>query len=396
MYFVEVFFWLISGVLVLFYLAYYGLMFISAKKPVNVLKQRIFPKVSLIVPTYNEEKVIQRKLFNILELEYPKDALEVLVVDSGSVDNTLKLAKLVLESQNLISFRLLAQPKREGKASALNYCRPYCNADIIILTDADVLLKKDALAELVTAFADKSVGAVSGKIVILNADQSTSTRSEKSYRDILDVIRIGESNLDSTPIFNGQFSAFRRNLIDDIKPNTIADDTEFSFRVREKGFRAIYESQALAYECTPASFKSKNKQKTRRGYGIIQSLLWHRKMIFNPRYSKYGLVILPSELFMHVVSPLLVLAIIALAVSNLILTPSFLLQFGLLVLVSLVFFSLIRFIPKFMGKNNCFNPFETGAMFLTSQFSLIFSIFSLILQRKSYAWGKIEEVRAFN
>jgi cellulose synthase/poly-beta-1,6-N-acetylglucosamine synthase-like glycosyltransferase len=393
MYLIEVLFWLIVGLLALFYSAYYGLMFSSAKMRNNILKQPIFPKVSLVVPTYNEGKVIQRKLNDILELEYPKEALEVLIVDSGSIDNTLELAKSFLESKNLSSFRLLTQPKREGKASALNYCRPFCNGDIIVLTDADVLFKTDALVNLVAGFGDQSVGAISGKIVVPNASQSTSTKFEKSYRNIFDIIRIGESNIDSTPIFNGPISAFRKDLMDDLNPSTIADDTELSLKVREKGWKAIYEPRALAYERTPANFKSKNKQKIRRGQGIIQSLIWHRKMVFASKYGKYGSVILPSEIFMHVISPLVVLTTIALAILNLVLTPGFLLKFGLLLLCSLVLIILIRFGPRIIGRNTYFNPLEAFATFMNSQFNLIFSMLSLVLCRNNSTWEKIEDVR---
>jgi cellulose synthase/poly-beta-1,6-N-acetylglucosamine synthase-like glycosyltransferase len=395
--FVELFFWLISGLLVLFYAVYFSLMFNSVKKPNKLLKQRIFPKVSLIIPTYNEEKVIQRKLFDITKVEYPKDALEVLVVDSGSIDNTLELAKSFVESQSEgFSFRFLTQPKREGKASALNYCRTFCEGDIIVLTDADVLFKKDALRELVAGFADQSVGAISGRLIILNATQSVSTKFEKSYRGFFDIIRTGESNLDSTPIFNGPISAFRVELMDDLEPSTVADDTELSLKVREKGWKAIYEPKALAYEYTPSSFRLRNKQKIRRGQGIIQSFLWHKKMIFNPKYGKYGLIILPCEFFMHVISPLLVLVIIALAISNLVLTSSFILRFGLLLLSCLVIFGLLRFVPKFLGRNTHFNPFEAFTTFMTSQFSLIFGMLSLVLGRNSSVWEKIDAVRSLH
>jgi cellulose synthase/poly-beta-1,6-N-acetylglucosamine synthase-like glycosyltransferase len=391
----EIFFWIISGLFALFYFAYYILMFNTARKPDNVLKQRIFPKVTLIVPTYNEEKVIQRKLFDIKELEYPKDSFEVILVDSGSVDNTLGLVKSFSESQSdFFSLRVLAQPKREGKASALNFCRPFCKGDIIVLTDADVLFKKNALTELVAGFADQSVGAISGKIVILNPNQSTSTKFEKSYRGIFDIIRTGESKLDSTPIFNGPISAFRKELIGDLKLSTVSDDTELSLKVREKGWKTIYEPRAVAYEYTPQSFRSRNNQKIRRGQGVIQSFLWHKKMVFNPKYGKYGLFILPSEFFMHVISPLLILATIVLALSNLMLTSGFILRFGLLLFGSLAIFSLIGFVPKLFGRNNPFNPFEAFATFLTSQFSLFLSMVSLVSGKNRYAWEKIEDVRA--
>ncbi len=241
---IEILFWLCLGGLTLFYGTYSSLMYKSAKrKPIKVHesiikfpeKQGFTPKVSLIVATYNEAKVIQRKLMNIQELEYPKDDLEIIIVDSASTDNTVELAKAFLENQSTLSFRILTQARREGKASALNYCRPFCSGNIVVLTDADVIYDKCALALLVAGFRDQSVGAISGKIVICNPDESSSTKCEKSYRGIFEILRIGESNLDSTPIFNGPISAFRKELLDDLNPATVADDTELSLKIREKG-----------------------------------------------------------------------------------------------------------------------------------------------------------------
>jgi cellulose synthase/poly-beta-1,6-N-acetylglucosamine synthase-like glycosyltransferase len=398
---IEILFWLCLGGLILFYGTYSSIMYTSAKrKPTKVHessvkcteKQGFTPKVSLIVATYNEAKVIQRKLMNIQELDYPKDDLEIIIVDSGSTDNTVELAKAFLESQSTFSFRILTQARREGKASALNYCRPFCSGNIVVLTDADVIYDKCALVLLVAGFKDQSVGAISGKIVICNADESSSTKCEKSYRGIFEILRIGESNLDSTPIFNGPISAFRKELVDDLNPATVADDTELSLKIREKGWKAIYEPYALAYEYTPENFKSRNKQKIRRGQGVIQSFLWHRKMFFRFKYGFYGLFILPAELFMNVISPLLVVVTIVLGFLNLAFTPGFVI-FGFLSLILLVFFGLIKLFSRFSKRKNMFDPIDALVAFLNIQFNLVFSVFSLILGKNKSVWEKIEDVR---
>jgi cellulose synthase/poly-beta-1,6-N-acetylglucosamine synthase-like glycosyltransferase len=401
---VEIFFWLCLGGLTLFYGTYSSLMYKSAKRrPIKVHgssvkcseKQGFTPKVSLIIATYNEAKVIQRKLMNIQELDYPKDALEIIIIDSASTDNTVELAKAFLEIQKTLSFRILTQARREGKASALNYCRPFCSGNILVLTDADVIYDKCALTLLVTGFRDQSVGAISGKIVIYNPDESSSTKCEKSYRGIFEILRIGESNLDSTPIFNGPISAFRKELVDDLNLATVADDTELSLKIREKGWKAIYEPNALAFEKTPENFKSRNKQKIRRGQGVIQSFFWHRKMFFRPKYGFYGLVILPAEFFMHVLSPLLVVTTIVLGFLNLALTPGFII-FGFLSLILLFSFGLIKLFTRFFKHQNKFDPIDALVAFLNIQFNLVFSVFSLFLGKNRSVWEKIEDVRSSN
>ena len=354
------------------------------------------PFVSLIVPTFNEAKVIERKIANLRELQYPKDSLEVIIVDSGSIDGTVELARASLDgaqTNSVFPFKILVQEKRDGKASALNFCRPYCNGNIIVMTDADTLFEKQALALIVSKFEDPTVGAVSGKLIIRNSKDTTSTKFEKSYRDIFDIIRTGESNLDSTPIFNGPISAYRKDLMADLNPATIADDTELSLKIREKGWKAIYEPLACAYEYTPENFKSKNKQKIRRGQGILQSFLWHRHMIFDANYGIYGLIILPSEFFMHAISPLLIVFTILFGALNLLLTTGFALLFSILLAVSLILFVSIKITSKFFTKIEIFNPFGAFATFLGSQYTLLFSMFLLVSHKNNSKWEKIEDVR---
>jgi ABC-type transport system involved in cytochrome bd biosynthesis fused ATPase/permease subunit len=119
-------------------------------------------------------------------------------------------------------------------------------------------------------------------------------------------------------------------------------------------------------------------------------------MIFHPKYGTYGLVILPSELFMHVVSPLLVVAVIALGILNAVLTPGFALIFGAIFAVLLIFYSLTTIAIKISGKKDVFNVTQALSTFLNSQFSLIYSMLLLVWGRNSSSWEKIEDVRALN
>lgn len=389
----ELLLWLL-GSLTLFYFAYYGFMIYEARKPGNVQKGRAYPKVSLLIPTYNEESVILRKLLNVEDMFYPKEKMEIVVVDSGSTDNTCQIVQSFV-SKSPGKFRLLVQPQRFGKASALNYAVQHCQGDVVIMTDADAILNKNAAEKIVENFNDPIIGAVTGRLFILNSDQSSITKLEKSYRDIYEFIRMGESNLDSTPIFNGPITAFRRELFDDLESDTVTDDIELCIRIREKGYRAVYEPAAIAYEYAPVSLKSRMKQKSRRAQGAIQSIIRHRRLLFNSKYGKYGLLIFPCELFMHLISPILLLFLIVLlgmvAVSSHTLAL-FTIGFIAVLVGAIALFSLVSKILM-PDKMVIINPIDILVTFFTLQVSLILGLSALILGKKSYKWEKIDDVR---
>jgi cellulose synthase/poly-beta-1,6-N-acetylglucosamine synthase-like glycosyltransferase len=383
---IETFLWSLISILLVFYFAYFLLNIYESKKPIKIQKEKIFPVVTLIIPTYNEEKTILRKLENATSLHYPKKKLEVLVVDSGSSDSTRKIIKNFIH-KNITNFniRFIYQKQRMGKASALNFALQQSHSEIIVISDADALLDKNAVAKLVENFADKIVGAVTGKLIIINADQSSITKLEKNYRGIFDILRLGESNLDSTPIFNGPIMAFRKNLIDKLHPETIADDTEMSMEIRKKGKKAIYTPEAIAYEYTPTKFTSRYKQKVRRGQGLVQSFIKHRDFLFNSKYGKYGRVIFPCEFFMHLGSPIL-LSIVSLIM----------LIYFVLVAVSLLIFSgLALFTQRILTKEKkiTINPFSILETFLNQQFCLLVGLSLFLRKKRNYEWEKIEEIR---
>jgi cellulose synthase/poly-beta-1,6-N-acetylglucosamine synthase-like glycosyltransferase len=392
----EAFLWSLIGLLAIFYFTYYCLIIYEFKKPNNVRKQEIFPKVTLIIPTYNEEKTILRKLKNVKDLDYPKKMLEVLVVDSGSLDGTQEIVEdFMYQSPSELNLRMINQQQRMGKASAFNYACQHCHDEILILSDADAIFENNTIAKLVENFADPMVGAVTGRLIILNADQSSVTKLEKNYRNIFEILRVGESKMDSTPVFNGPIVAFRREIIEELDPETIADDTEISLKIRKKGWKAIYEPEAIAYEYTPTTFSSGLRQKVRRGHGIIQSFVRHKDFLFNSKYGKYGFVIFPSEFFMHIISPILILMALILTLVTLSVSPSMIIYFISIVASLLVLSGLMLLVRKIFAKskNATINPISLLMTFLNHQICLLLSLSLFLLGKENYKWEKIDEIR---
>ena len=398
---IPIIFWSLFFILAGFYSVYFILMIVSARKSRSILKPSITPSLSLVIPVHNESKGIIRKLENSVCLDYPRDKLEIIVVDDCSSDDTYQLVKnFVNDFSGQTKISLLSLDKWSGKASALNHAWTHCTGEIVAMTDADIILEKDALQKIVRNFGNKQVGAVTGRLRVAENSSNSTSASEKNYRSIFDIIRLGESYIDSTPIFNGLIMAFRRELLGRLDSDIIADDTELAMFSREKGWRAIYDPEVVAYEFISESKKERAKQKMRRGRGIVQSFLRHKKILFNPKFSKYGLIIFPSEFFMHIVSPILLLLTIGtliplIAIYSLLIPTNILLYvlaFVALSICGLVLFLILR-TKVFHSEKNVVNPFSVFLSFLTHEFYLVAVLFSYTL-RSLHIKKKKEDIRS--
>lgn len=366
-----------------FYIVYFGFMFYQSRHPTSVKKKKWFPFVSLVVATYNEQDTILKKLRNLEELNYPRNKFEIIVVDGASTDATCNIIEQYMKSNPPLRLKLLRQDRRTGKASALNLARKESEGEIFVISDADCLFGQETLTNAISNFSDSSVGAVTGRQVLLNPKQSHASKIEKAYRSFYEVIRRGESRLDSTPIFHGELSAYRSDLLETWSNDSVCDDIEMAMKIRRKGYRTIYDSDAVFYEYAPPSVKARVLQKRRRGQGVIQQLFGSIDMFLRPRYGKYGMVILPAEFFMHVISPILffpLFALILILAASLFFASPFLFLF----LVGATFAGCLIIYPGI---------FAIVSSFINSQFSLLLGFGALLLGKKSYKWPKVTEIR---
>ncbi len=365
-------FWSSLIMLVAVYFGYYFLCWYTVKtKKLKIKKNKSYkPHVSLIIPTWNEENTIEGKLKNTFGLKYPKNKLEVIVIDSGSTDNTKKIVK------KFKNVKLITEKTRKGKANALNKAFKFCRGEILAITDADSRLKENILLKTMLYFFDPNVGALTGKLVLINPDESMATKAEKNYRGFYHLIRNAESILDSTPIFHGPYSAFRKDIIEDLFKDSIADDTELAMRVRKKNFKTLLIDDAIFWEYTPTKFSERIKLKQRRAHGIIQVMFrFFSTFFFNPHYSWFGFLIFPVEFFMHVISPILVVIMIV---------TSLFLPFYTLVSL-LVMFLILLLLPSRVFI----------LTFLHSQYACLKGTFHYAFRKHSYKWEKIQGTRRY-
>ena len=268
--------------------------------PARELKDEELPVVSVILPVYNEDLVIERRLNNILAGGYPKMKLQVIVVDSGSTDNT---SSIILENFK-DGVLLLREEYRQGKAHAINSALNKCIGDIVIITDAPALYSRNTISHIVSCFEDPSVGGVSVLYKIPNGDETRSTIYEKTFWSYKDKLRVLEGALCSTSWLSGEACAFRNKTICEVHQDTLADDSNIALQLITKNYRVIVNKNAQFTEKSPSQAKDYFKIKTRRALGGLLETLRFRSLLFNRRYGCFGSVIFPYRFFCQFISPI--------------------------------------------------------------------------------------------
>lgn len=343
--------------------------------------------ISVIVPAYNEEEIISKKIQNTLEINFPSD-FEVIVVDDGSTDNTAQIVKDSVQDEKV---KLIKKGEREGKASVIMKGVKEANYDLVLLTDADAVLEKDCINYLLEKFG-KNVGAVTGRMIIDNQNENFVTRAEGSLWEYADLVCRAESNLDSLPRVFGPISLIRKELVK-MPKETLLDDMELGVRVRERGLKCTYAPDARAHIRVPQSLEDQTKLRSRYFKGYLQLTKRYKKLLFNPDYGFFGIITLPRHVLFEVLSPIL-LAIVTLSfiILGIIEGPNFinyLILVYFLMAVSLFFMGFTLFIRKRSLKESIFDSLNMVFFVISLQFYRIYSLF----QRREPTWDRLKSTR---
>lgn len=242
------------------------------------------PCVSLIVAAYNEEKIIHQKILNDLQLDYPKDKIEIIIVTDGSNDQTPLIASH-FSNDGIIT---LHHPVRRGKTSALNRAVLIARNDIVIFSDANSFFRPDAIRKLVRHFADSSIGGVCGKKSIRGNSDRLASAGDKLFWKYEATLKSAESFLGSIPTADGEIFAIRKNLYIQLNSQIINDDMAITFNIVSENRRVIYDNEAITEEEASITLRDDFHVKSRMVYGSIQ-MLKEYQVLLNPFLSFYGL-----------------------------------------------------------------------------------------------------------
>ncbi len=311
----ETAFWLSLAMLLYAYVGFAALLaIVGLLRRRHVRRQPITPPISLIIAAYNEEESIAARLDNALALDYPPEALQIIVASDGSDDGTETIVQSYVER----GVRLLSYPRR-GKIHALNDAVTQATGEILVFSDANSMYETDALRNLARNFADPEVGGVGGNTVYSQrADSDSSSHGENLYWNYDKWLKQLESLTGSIISAHGAIYAIRKELYEPPMETAVTDDFAISTAVIEQGYRLVYENEARAHEFIIPAAEREFRRKVRLMTRGLRSVLL-RKALLNPfRYGFYSL-----ELFTHkVLRRLVPLFLIVLLVTSIVLSAS--------------------------------------------------------------------------
>jgi len=251
--------WFMAFILIYIYIGYPILCFLIARlngKPVSK-DEELEPCVTLIISAYNEEASIAIKIRNSLKLDYPGDKLEIIVVSDGSTDATANIVK----SFAYKSVRVLDYKENRGKTAVQNDAAREAWGEILVFSDANSIYEKNAIRKLVRNFKDPKVGCVCGELTYINPNDASS-RGEGLYWRYEKFMKKQESLLGNAVGANGSIYAVRKELYIPLKEDIISDFIE-PLEIAARGYRVVYEDEALCYEYASPSYSMEFHRKVR-------------------------------------------------------------------------------------------------------------------------------------
>ena len=265
------------------------------------------PGVSVIIPAYNEEKVVIQTISSLLNQAYSGD-LELVVVDDGSSDDTAVICEEAYGSHPKVT---IFRKENGGKASALNFGIARARHEIVIGLDADTVFDDDTVAELVQPLQDPRVAAVAGNAKVGNRINLVTRWQALEYVTSQNLDRRAFALLDCVTVVPGAVGAWRRSVVLDVggfKEDTLAEDQDLTLAMRRAGYSVAYADGAVAYTEAPDTLRGLAKQRFRWSFGTLQCTWKHRGAFFRPKYGSLGWIALPNvflfQLLLPAVSPI--------------------------------------------------------------------------------------------
>jgi cellulose synthase/poly-beta-1,6-N-acetylglucosamine synthase-like glycosyltransferase len=263
------------------------------------------PKVAVLIPAYNEEKVIERTIRAALRSSYKN--LRVIIIDDGSKDKTLEVAKDCFSRDEAAGRVLILTKPNSGKAEALNFGLQHLHADeeIFVGIDADTVIARDAVGLLVPHFLNTKVGAVAGNAKVGNRVNLWTRWQALEYITSQNFERRALNTLGAVSVVPGAIGAWRVSAVHEagaFHTDTVAEDADLTMALLRNGYRVEYEDMALAYTEAPVNANGLMRQRFRWSFGILQAVFKHREVF--ARKGVLGWVALPNVVVFQILLPL--------------------------------------------------------------------------------------------
>ncbi|GAC1414140.1 MAG: glycosyltransferase [Candidatus Doudnabacteria bacterium] len=288
-------------VIVIFFALYQKLRHKPAA--LNISAIATLPTTAVIIPAYNEEKVIVRTVNSLLNADHPH-GFEIIVVDDGSTDGTIsELNKAFSKNPEVKIFSV----ENGGKSEAMNFGLTKTQAEVVITLDADTIFTKDTIVLLTQHFSDPTVGAVAGNTKVGNRINLLTRWQALEYITSQNLDRRAFMVTNSITVVPGAVGAWRTSALKEIggfSPQTVAEDTDATLFVRKLGMKILYEERAIGITEAPDTVRAFIQQRFRWTFGTMQAAWKHRDSLFRPKYGWFGFITLPNILIYQILLPL--------------------------------------------------------------------------------------------
>ncbi len=346
----------------------------------NTTNEEYLPLISIIIAAYNEDKVIGAKIRNSMMLDYPREKMEIIIASDGSTDETKsEVSKHLDERIKFYEFT------RAGKLATLNRVIKYAKGDIVIFTDANIMVTQDSLRNLIRHFADASVGVVSG-IEKINVKKDNISKHEHLYWSYEILMKESEGRIYSTVGACGPLYAIRRELYPEIPSHlNVCDDMTISLNAVQNNKRIVLERRALALEDVSLTIQEEWRRKKRIANRAWQSLFYHKNLLI-PFKSPIAFQMLFHKVLRWLTLPLMVILLI----SNIFLHTGF----YLLILIV----QLIVYIPGVTGLFLLLSGKTTPSIispisyFILTQCAQIIGLYNAVFNKGKPIWQPIKRV----
>jgi cellulose synthase/poly-beta-1,6-N-acetylglucosamine synthase-like glycosyltransferase len=355
------------------------IFFLAKYRPFIVKRQEIHPFVSVIISAFNEEKHIESKLMNTLELDYPRDRMEIIVGSDGSTDRTAKLVAGFTDRNPVPPVKLLHFPTNRGKTTVQNDCVNVAKGEILLFMDAASFLNKGAIEKIVRNFADPRVGGVAGRLQYVNTGANLTTESQGIYWRYEVKIREMESRLGSLIGVDGPLYALRRENYVPLKPAIISDFIS-PLLVLAAGKKVVLDPEAVVNE--DPTLKAGQELRTRRRITVraLTALAMHKDLLNLFRHPALAAQIIFHKLLRWFVGPLVIMNFVA----SIFLSTYSLFSYVLLGYVIFFLLALFGFLFNFFGVN--WRVMTIPYYFLLVNLAASLGILDFIRKKQAVTW----------
>lgn len=269
------------------------------------------PGVTLLVAAYNEETHIREKIQNTLSLDYPADKCHFIFITDGSTDRTMDIIR---EEPRI---QLLHIPDRKGKTAAINRAMPFVTTPIVIFCDANTMLNKEAISNIVKHYADENTGGVAGEKKVLGKENGGAASTEGIYWKYESYLKKLDAELYSVVGAAGELFSIRTALFQPVEERVVLDDFIISLRINMKGYRIAYAPDAYAMEDPSFSIREEHKRKIRISAGGFQSIVMLKGLLNFFKYPVLSFQYISHRVLRWTLSPL---SLPILLITNILLT----------------------------------------------------------------------------